>query len=175
MVRPRCVIVVLVGTSSVTMSAPFDTSDDAADPGGDGSPSFRCSQNPADAYTAGRARTAFRVWLGEHCPVATATAQDVLISVNEALANAAEHAYVGTSGNVDLSARYDVITDTLKVIVEDYGQWRPPAPTTVRRLGSRGRGIVLMRALTDDAAIEAGEEGTRVRLTWRRLTTRATN
>jgi anti-sigma regulatory factor (Ser/Thr protein kinase) len=154
------------------MSEPQSASDDTAPP--DGSPPpFRCSQNPADAHTAGQARAAFGAWLTKNCQLATTITQDVLLAVNEALANAVEHAYAGTSGNVDLAARYDVRQDTLKVIVEDHGHWRQADPAPPLRVSRRGRGLVLMRALTDDTTIESTDEGTRVSLTWRGPTKRA--
>jgi anti-sigma regulatory factor (Ser/Thr protein kinase) len=103
----------------------------------------------------------------------TTTAHDVLLAVNEALANAVEHAYAGTSGNVDLTVRYDVGRDVLTATVEDYGHWRPPDNTVDQRHSRRGRGLVLMRALAEDTAIESTERGTRVSLTWHHLSRRA--
>jgi serine/threonine-protein kinase RsbW len=162
-----------VGTSFGTMSGAISSPEDAATPdGGDPSP-FRCSQNPADANTVARARTAFTGWLHQHCPLTTTTAHDVLLAVNEALANAVEHAYAGTSGNVDLTVRYDVGRDVLTATVEDYGHWRPPDNTVDPRHSRRGRGLVLMRALAEDTAIESTERGTRVSLTWHHLSRRA--
>jgi anti-sigma regulatory factor (Ser/Thr protein kinase) len=154
------------------MSGAISTPEDAADPGGGDPQPFRCSQNPADANTVSRARTAFGGWLQQHCPLTTTTAHDVLLAVNEALANAVEHAYAGTSGNVDLTASYDVAHDTLTATVEDYGHWRPPNATADPRFSRRGRGLVLMRALAEDTAIESSETGTRVSLTWHLLTRR---
>jgi anti-sigma regulatory factor (Ser/Thr protein kinase) len=138
-------------------------------PGSEDPPPFSCSQNPADAYTAARARTAFSTWLQRHCHLGTTVGHDVLLAVNEALANAVEHAYAGTSGNVDLAAGYDVDQDTLSVTVEDHGRWRPPTAGADKRYSQRGRGFVLMRALADDLAIDATAEGTRVSLTWHHL------
>lgn len=154
------------------MSAPISSPDDAAIPGGGEPLPFRCSQNPADANTVARARTAFGDWLKQHCTLTAATAHDVLLAVNEALSNAMEHAYAGTSGNVDLTARYDANRGTLTATVEDHGHWRLPDVTADARMSRRGRGLVLMRALAEDTAIETTDEGTRVSLTWRHLAPR---
>jgi anti-sigma regulatory factor (Ser/Thr protein kinase) len=152
------------------MSGPNSTAaaGDASPDGGD-PPPFSCSQNPADAHTAAHARTEFSTWLRRYCHLGTTVGHDVLLAVNEALANAVEHAYAGTSGNVDLAAGYDVNRHTLSVTVEDHGQWIPPAPVADARYSQRGRGFVLMRALADEFAVDSSAEGTRVCLTWRDL------
>ncbi|MCV7015048.1 ATP-binding protein [Mycolicibacterium madagascariense] len=140
-------------------------SKDAAAAAGAGADSFRRAQNPADADTVARVRADFGGWLARHCPPAVTLHHDVLLAVNEALANAAEHAYPGSSGIVDLLAHHDSARDALSVTVQDYGSWRPPTPT-----GSmRGRGLLLMRALADEAVVETSSHGTVVRLTWHDL------
>jgi serine/threonine-protein kinase RsbW len=53
------------------------------------------------------------------------------MAVNEAVANAAEHAYFGSpcgEGSFDVDATYDADQDTLMVLVEDHGRWRLPDP-----------------------------------------------
>jgi serine/threonine-protein kinase RsbW len=90
------------------------------------------------------------------------------MAVNEAVANAAEHAYLGSpygAGTFDVNARYDADEDCLTVLIEDRGSWRSPDPVT-GPLSVRGRGIKLMRALADDASIATTTAGTCVCLRW---------
>ena len=51
--------------------------------------------------------------------------------------------------------------DRLELTVTDTGTWKPPDPA-----GSplRGRGIMLMRGLTDEVDIAPGEHGTALRM-----------
>ncbi len=126
----------------------------------------------ADASSAARTRAEFGVWLKRHFTLGAERTSELLLAVNEAVANAAEFAYVGTSrrGTIDVSAAYDVDSDTLAVTVNDRGRWRHVSgPPTAERL-YRGRGIALMRALADEARIDSTPHGTHVTLTWTHLT-----
>ncbi len=132
----------------------------------------------ADAHSAAVTRAEFGMWLDRHFTLGAERSNDLLLAVNEALANAAEFAYVGASqrGTVDLSAAYDDDADTLVVTVNDHGRWRPtrPEPTAVpRRPQIRGRGIPLMRALADRVTIDRTPQGTHVTLVWTGLSQRA--
>jgi serine/threonine-protein kinase RsbW len=99
----------------------------------------------------------------------------MLLAVNEAIANAAEFAYIDAAqrGTMDVSAAYDGNSDTLAVTVSDRGRWRQnvSSPVTAGRgYPVRGRGIPLMRALADEAIIDGTPDGTYVKLTWTHLT-----
>jgi anti-sigma regulatory factor (Ser/Thr protein kinase) len=86
---------------------------------------------------------------------------DVVLAVNEALANAAEFAYRrGPAGTVGITAIRGDGCGTLTVTITDQGLWREVDP--LRRRRSRGRGIPLMRALADDVVIDTTAPGTRV-------------
>ena len=129
----------------------------------------------ADASSAARTRAEFGSWLDRHFTLGAERFNDLLLAVNEAIANAAEFAYIDAAqcGTMDVSAAYDVDSDTLAVTVNDRGRWRNnvPAPTPAgRRCQVRGRGIPLMRALADEAIIDGTPHGTNVRLTWTQLT-----
>ena len=105
-------------------------------------------------------RIAMRRWLAHVRADRQATA-DLLTAVGEACANAVEHAYGAAGGTVSVSLAYqapDVIA-----VVGDTGRWR------AARGGFRGRGIILMRALSDEVTIDHTDTGTRVRI--RRTTT----
>jgi serine/threonine-protein kinase RsbW len=127
----------------------------------------------ADAGSAARTRAEFRSWLDAHFTLGAERASDLLLAVNEAIANAAEFAYVDASqrGTLDVSAAYDVDSDTLAVTVNDRGLWHRsfPAPATVQ---PRGRGIPLVRALADQVIIDRTPQGTHITLTWTDLTHR---
>lgn len=132
----------------------------------------------ADARSAARARAEFGMWLDRHFGLGAERSNDLLLAVNEALANAAEFAYVDADrrGTVDLSATYDAAADTLAVTVNDRGRWRQkvPEPATVPPQPQvRGRGIPLMRALADQVTIDRTPRGTHVSLVWTNLSRRA--
>ncbi|MDT7725606.1 MAG: serine/threonine-protein kinase RsbW [Actinomycetota bacterium] len=79
----------------------------------------------------------------------------------EALANVVTHAYPDGGGAFDLHAR--AATGRIEVTVTDHGRWRQPSPDP---LSLHGRGLPLIRTLTDDAEIKRGPEGTVVQLGW---------
>lgn len=127
----------------------------------------------ADAGRAAQLRAEFASWLGGRFSLGPESFNDVLLAVNEALANAAEFAYVDSPqhGTLELDAAYDAVTDALAVTVTDHGRWRNKAPQPAG-LQLRGRGIPLMRALADEVVIDRAPQGTRVRLTWTALNRR---
>lgn len=133
---------------------------------------FVRSRVAADPRSAARARAEFGVWLETHFTLDTDRFSDVLLAVNEAIANAAEFAYCNASqpGTLDVTAAYDRRSDTLAVTVDDRGRWRQLPPHYRQQL--RGRGIPLMEALADDVTIDRTPHGTRVALTWTDLTRR---
>lgn len=123
--------------------------------------------NPAGASAL---RTAFRDWATRRLVASAEQLSDLTLAVNEALANAVEHAYAGDTapGTVEIHAQYEHRTATLVVTVRDHGSWRAP---TADPLHLRGRGIPLIRALTSDATIESDETGTCVELRWEGVST----
>jgi serine/threonine-protein kinase RsbW len=129
---------------------------------------FRRDHLSADAHTAGQARSDFDLWLQAHFALSAARRIDLTMAVNEAVANAAEHAYFGGpcgDGGFDVDANYDGAHDSLTVVIEDHGRWRLPDPA-IGPLSARGRGIQLMHMLADQALIDTTSAGTRVCLTW---------
>lgn len=119
---------------------------------------------PADAQSAARIREEFAGWLQEFFDLDAVRRSDLILALNEALANAAEFAYLaaGRPGTMDIQARHQ--DSLLTVVVADHGLWRIPDPSTTR--ATRGRGIPLMRALSDRASIDHSADGTTVRLEW---------
>ncbi len=127
----------------------------------------------ADAGRAAQLRAEFGGWLGGRFSLGPETFNDVLLAVNEAIANAAEFAYVDSPqrGTLELDAAYHAVTDALTVTVTDHGRWRHKVPQPAG-LQLRGRGIPLMRALADEVGIDPTQQGTRVTLTWTALNRR---
>jgi anti-sigma regulatory factor (Ser/Thr protein kinase)/putative methionine-R-sulfoxide reductase with GAF domain len=83
---------------------------------------------------------------------------DVVGAVGEAAANAIEHAYGPSGGSIRVSGRW--APDEMVLIVRDLGRWRSA------RAPERGRGIPMMRALTDRMRISRSSAGTTVELRW---------
>jgi anti-sigma regulatory factor (Ser/Thr protein kinase) len=82
----------------------------------------------------------------------------LLAASGEAIANAVEHAYLGSPGLVRVHA--SLHEGALLVTVEDEGKWKP-----AQRRDERGRGLPLMRALMDGVEIRTHQARTEVRLT----------
>jgi anti-sigma regulatory factor (Ser/Thr protein kinase) len=124
----------------------------------------------ATAACAAQMRQEFSLWLKRYFDLDPTKMSDVVLAVNEALANAAEYAYskLDRPGAMHLLADYDDCADVLKVTVTDEGAWRVKDGQHTNF--SRGRGIPLMRALADRATIDSTPGGTRVRLEWSGIT-----
>jgi len=121
----------------------------------------------ADAYNAARIRDEFATWLRARGDLDRVRFSDVVLAVNEALANTAEFAYLnnGGPGTIDVEAIH--AGASLTITIADQGRWRESTPATQSR--ARGRGIPLMRALADDVTIDSSALGTTVCLRFERL------
>ncbi|MGW0162605.1 SpoIIE family protein phosphatase [Mycobacterium sp. NPDC003323] len=112
---------------------------------------------PADVGQLATTRDALRIWLTRNA-VNAEQVQDLLVAVGEAIANSIEHGHRGGRvGTVTLTGY--VSGDNVHLRVADTGAWKPadavPHPT-------RGRGLQLMRALTQQVAIQSDDLGTTV-------------
>jgi anti-sigma regulatory factor (Ser/Thr protein kinase) len=118
----------------------------------------------ADPRAVAGLRNEFGQWIRAYLALEDERVSDVVLAVNEALANAAEFAYVTApeAGTVSIEAHHSPGAARLVVVVSDRGVWYDEKPT--ERSRNRGRGIPLMHALSDGATIESRPEGTRVRL-----------
>jgi anti-sigma regulatory factor (Ser/Thr protein kinase) len=84
-----------------------------------------------------------------------AVAEDAVLVLGEAAANAVEHAYLdGNNGDIEIEITSDEDSG-LRMVVRDFGRWRSPAAP-----GRRGRGIWIMRRLAHEVATETDEDGT---------------
>jgi serine/threonine-protein kinase RsbW len=126
----------------------------------------------ANASSAAQIRAEFGMWLKRNFKLDSERTSELLLAAYEAVANAAEFAYVETSrrGTIDVSASYDADSDTLWVTVNDRGRWRHISGPSSAERQYRGRGIALMRALADEARIDSTPRGTHVTLAWTQLT-----
>ncbi len=87
--------------------------------------------------------------------------EDIVLASNEALVNSAEHAYRdGLDGVIDIHATSN--RDGIKIVVTDYGNWKPANPADT----IRGRGLVLIARLADHSDYRYRGDGTTVTMTW---------
>jgi anti-sigma regulatory factor (Ser/Thr protein kinase) len=121
---------------------------------------------PATMDASSAARTALTGWL-RRCAWPVEPAEDLLLAVNEAVANAAEHAYPAYSAEFQIELEAQVLhTDGQRhavVIVTDNGVWRPPPADP----GFRGRGLRMIQTLTQNMHLDRTPTGTRLRMTSR--------
>lgn len=88
-------------------------------------------------------------------------AESIVLIVDEAVSNAVEHACPGWECHVELVAGPRACGGGVAVLVADDGAWQEmTAP------GFRGRGVTLIGRLSERSTIEAGEQGTTVRMCW---------
>ncbi|MEX2613147.1 MAG: ATP-binding protein, partial [Gaiellaceae bacterium] len=101
-------------------------------------------------------RDVLRVWLAG-TPLSRIDAQDVVLAVWEACANAVEH--TGQTNDEYVDVRADLTDARIRVTVDDQGPWIPPTERP-----DRGLGLQLMRATMSSVDIAHGAEGTRITL-----------
>jgi anti-sigma regulatory factor (Ser/Thr protein kinase)/putative methionine-R-sulfoxide reductase with GAF domain len=122
---------------------------------------------PLDIHVAavptslGQIRVALRRWLAT-VGATDDDANDILVAVGEATANAVEHAYGAAGGVVEVHV--DLEDRDVVIRVRDSGQWRAP------RGEHRGRGTMIMEKTSDTFHLIRGENFTEV-IMRRRLST----
>ncbi len=93
--------------------------------------------------------------------VAEERVADIVLAVNEAVANSIEHGYQGRKlGKVRINGENDGARVDLKII--DKGKWRPAAADP----GVRGRGLLLIRAVSDWLELDCTPKGTTVSMSF---------
>ncbi|MCM6772272.1 SpoIIE family protein phosphatase [Nocardia sp. CDC159] len=113
---------------------------------------------PAEPHRLAAMRRELTTWLAA-AAVPQELAADLVAAANEACSNSIEHAYLdGSPGRVALTADCTINRVTLEIA--DTGSWRPQPEDP----GNRGRGIAMMRALSDELTIDHVGVGTRVRM-----------
>jgi PAS domain S-box-containing protein len=89
------------------------------------------------------------------------TIADIVLAVNEAAANSIEHAYRGHEpGKVRIEAENDGARIYVRII--DKGSWKPASTDS----GVRGRGLVLIRAVSDRLEMDCTPSGTTVNMSF---------
>ncbi|CDO90990.1 anti-sigma regulatory factor [Mycobacterium triplex] len=117
----------------------------------------------ADAATASELRHTLQGWLRELPQSSPEVNEDIVLGVNEALANCVEHAYHAQDavGTMRLQAGYDPAAQTINVCVSDRGTWRRRVPRQPHDARA-SRGIMLMQAVADHCTIDTRADGTTV-------------
>jgi anti-sigma regulatory factor (Ser/Thr protein kinase) len=110
---------------------------------------------PTNPKALGTLRRTVGRWL-EPLGASVEESNDIQVSCHEACSNAMEHGYRFREATVDVNAEFD--GSEVVVTVADSGGWRE------KRDSDRGRGLDLIRALMDSVEVEAGEDGTVVRM-----------
>src|SRR4051794_4080334 len=108
---------------------------------------------PADAEALGGLRHVLRRWL-LRLGAEPDEVYDITVAVQEASANAVEHAYAPGAAAFDVDATHN--RGVVTIMVRDRGHWRPP------RGRHRGRGLPIMEALMESVEVERGETGTTI-------------
>jgi serine/threonine-protein kinase RsbW len=119
----------------------------------------------ARADTVAEWRHALHQWLQHQVRTSAEIRDDVVLGVNEALANCVEHAYRAHQqvGAMKLQASYDPAAESIRVCISDRGSWQRPSarkPNDPRA----SRGLALMHSLADHCTIHARPNGTSVYL-----------
>ena len=110
----------------------------------------------ADARVLADVRRALRRWLRRRADAGERDIVEITMAVNEACANAIEHAYTPAPAEFELHASF--ADGEVAVVISDRGRWRSP------RGAHRGRGLTMMETAMDEVKVDAGPAGTRVTL-----------
>ncbi len=89
-------------------------------------------------------------------------AADIVLVVNEACTNCVEHAYRGFAAGAML-LEVSLTDGEVRTRITDYGSWKTPAPIP----GNGGRGLPLMRVLSDSMELDTTATGTTADITFR--------
>ncbi|CAN5231911.1 ATP-binding protein [soil metagenome] len=142
----------------------------------EGSPDFAMTNSPRPAAIrfdrlveaapapVAQVREELGRWLQQKFDLDSIRLNDMVLAVYEAMANAAEFAYLAAAipGSVTLCAEHDPASSALTLTVVDTGRWREIDPN--RRTLMRGRGLPLIKGLADQASIDTTDAGTTVRM-----------
>ncbi|SDO37612.1 SpoIIE family protein phosphatase [Lentzea jiangxiensis] len=111
---------------------------------------------PASASELSALRRTATAW-GAAAGLSDDAVYDLELAIGEAAANVVDHAYPHGGGTFDTTLEWS--GRGVRVTIADEGHWRPqPADK-----GNRGRGLTMIRALSDETDLDAGERGTTIR------------
>lgn len=115
---------------------------------------------PATPSALHEVRSSFNTWLTD-AAVAPLVRSDVVLAVDEAIANCVEHAIPQSHGtSIEFSVIACVGSHELFVTVADNGRWRGSS----ERNETRGRGIPLMVAMMSNVDIATSTTGTKIQM-----------
>jgi anti-sigma regulatory factor (Ser/Thr protein kinase) len=100
-------------------------------------------------------------WL-QAAAVGEVLASDIVLVVSEACTNCIEHAYVGHDVGA-IILEMEAVNDEVRSRITDSGSWRTPT----ENVGNRGRGLLLMRAMSELMEVEIRPDGTTIDLVFR--------
>lgn len=118
------------------------------------------TESAATADQLASIRSQLTAWL-KAADVADARATDIVVVVNEACANCVEHAYRGQRVET-MRLEVEAVRGTVHARIADSGSWKAPSAEPA----NRGRGLMLIRALSDAVEIETTPAGTTVDITF---------
>lgn len=124
-------------------------------------------ESDATASQLGAIRSQLTDWL-RTAEVPDELANDIVLAINEACTNCIEHAYRGHSTGSILT-EVEAADGVIRARITDTGSWKTPAINP----GNSGRGLVLMRAISDSMEMDTTSTGTTVDLTFTTSTTPA--
>jgi anti-sigma regulatory factor (Ser/Thr protein kinase) len=122
-------------------------------------PSSLRLQSPAEPASLAIIRDRLRRWLPS-AAINAETAEEVLLAVGEAAANATEHATANATHGVELTVTAQLTKQGLALSVADDGRWHQASTPE----GNRGHGIALMNAMVDAVEITSTGQGTTVEM-----------
>lgn len=88
-------------------------------------------------------------------------AEAVVLIVDEAVTNAVEHACPDWECAVEVVAGPRACGGGIAALVADNGRWQAAGDP-----GHRGRGLALIRSLSERSSVDVEESGTTVRMCW---------
>jgi anti-sigma regulatory factor (Ser/Thr protein kinase) len=128
---------------------------------------YRCPPSPlfidddATPRRLSEVRHRLAAWLRAN-DIGEPLADDIVLVVNEACSNSVEHAYRGKDpGRMRVEA--EVRDGDVRICVTDSGSWKTP-PTDP---GTRGRGLLLIRKVSDQVDVTGTDDGTSVVMSFR--------
>ncbi len=124
-------------------------------------------ESPATADQLAGIRHRLGGWL-RGAQVPDELSADIVLVVNEACTNCIEHAYgAGNAGTMLLEV--EAVDSEVRVRVADSGSWKTPAANP----GNSGRGLLLIRAISDSVELDSTPSGTTVDISFQLAAERA--
>jgi PAS domain S-box-containing protein len=124
-------------------------------------PSPLVIDDDADPRRLSDIRHRLAAWLSAN-DIGEPLADDIVLVVNEACSNCVEHAYRG-GGQGRMRIEAQIRDGHVRVCVVDSGSWKTPPDDP----GTRGRGLLLMRTVSDQVDVSGTDDGTSVEMSFR--------